>query len=364
MKTFFGSLALLLGLAILGGVIAYTKYRAITAPAPVPEAHPTPVVFSEPQTVRLRRSTTAVGTVVAPRTLQLKTETVGTVKAVHFTSGQIVQPGDVLIELDTEVEEAMLESAKAAEKIANSTYQRIKKAMEVQALSELDLDQTQAQLAQASAEVARMEAVIRRKVLVAPFRAKAGVFDIHPGQYLPEGALITMLQGIDEFVFVDFMMPQHVAGSLKVGETISLEHASSKSVAEIIALDSQADRTTRSLLARAKVQSPPESLHVNDSVRIVAEYGDPVETFVIPSSALRTDPTGAFCFVAAPDSKDTAKLVARRRDVVVGSSLGNAVSILQGLQAGEQIISDGSFKIFDGTWVVPSEITKLSPVTP
>ena len=135
MKTFFGSLALLLSLAILGGFVAYAKYLAVTAPAPVPEAHPTPVVFSEPQTVRLRRSTTAVGTVVAPRTLQLKTETVGTVKAVHFTSGQIVEPGDVLIELDTDVEEAMLESAKAAEKIANSTCQRTKRAKEVQALS-------------------------------------------------------------------------------------------------------------------------------------------------------------------------------------------------------------------------------------
>ncbi len=364
MKTFFGSLALLLSLTAVGGMIAYTKFLAMNAPVAMQEAHPTPVVFSQPQTVRLRRSTTAVGTVVASRLLQLKTETVGTVKAVHFQSGQIVQPGDILIELDTDVEQAMLESAQAAEKIATSTYQRIKKAMEVQALSELDLDQTQAQLAQARAEVARMQAVIRRKVLVAPFRARAGVFDVQPGQYLAEGSLITMLQGIDDFVYVDFMMPQHIAGLLKVGESISVEHLGIKSDAQIIALDSQSDRTTRSLLARAKIQSPPDSLHVNDSVRVVAEVGEALDTVVIPASALRTDPTGAFCYVATTDATDPNKMVARRREVQVGSSVGNSVSILQGIELGEQVIADGSFKIFDGTWVVPSDLTTTAKVAP
>jgi hypothetical protein len=57
-------------------------------------------------------------------------------------------------------------------------------------------------------------------------------------------------------------------------------------------------------------------------------------------------------------------MVARRREVQVGSSVGNSVSILQGIQLGEPVIADGSFKIFDGTWVVPSDLTTTAKVAP
>ena len=361
MKTLLGSLAVLLSVAAVAYGIYLLKFKVLATAAPPQEARPTPVVFSNPQTIELRAASTVIGTVVAPRSIQLKTETVGTVQAIHFQSGDIVSPGQVLVELDTSVEQATLASAKAAERIAESTYRRIKKAMEVQALSELDLDQTEAQLAQAKAEVARIEAVIRRKVLVAPFRARAGVFDIQPGQYLSEGSQITMLQGIDEFVFVDFMMPQQVADYLQVGQKVSLEHLGLLIEAQVVALDSQADRVTRSLAARAKVLNPPATLQVNDSVKVLAEYGDPQPTVLIPSSALRTNPTGAYCFVAQIDPKDTAKWVAKRREVIVGSTVGNNVSIRQGIDPKEQIIADGSFKIYDGTWIVPSELTKAAP---
>ena len=361
MKKFLGSLAVLLGVAALALGIYLLKFRVLSTAAPVQEAHPTPVVFSTPQSTQLRSSTTVIGTIVAPRSIQLRTETVGTVKAIHFQSGDLVQPGQVLVELDTSVEEAMLASAKASQRIAESTFVRIKKAMEVQALSELDLDQTQAQLAQAQAEVARIQAVIRRKILVAPFQARAGVFDIQPGQYLSEGSQITMLQGVDQFVFVDFMMPQHVADYLQVGDHVALEHLGKKLQAQVIAVDSQADRVTRSLAARAKVLCPPTTLQINDSVKVVAQYGDSQPTLLVPSSALRTNPTGAFCFVAQIDPSDTSKWIAKRREVIVGATLGNDVSIRQGLDPKEQIIADGSFKIYDGTWVVPSDLTKATP---
>jgi membrane fusion protein (multidrug efflux system) len=358
MKTLFGSLAVLLSLAALAYGIFLLKFRVLATVAPAQELRPTPVVFSTPQTAQLRSTTTVIGTITAPRSIQLKTETVGTVKAIHFQSGDLVQGGQVLVELDTSVEQAMLASAKAAERIADSTYRRIKKAMEVQALTELDLDQTEAQLAQAKAEVARIEAIIRRKVLVAPFGARAGVFDIQPGQYLSEGSLITMLQGVDQFVYVDFMMPQQVADYVQVGDQVALEHLGKKLIAQVVAVDSQADRVTRSLAARAKVLDPPATLQVNDSVKVIAEYGDAQTTILIPSSALRTNPTGAFCFVAQVDPSDTSKWIAKRREVLVGATLGNNVSIRQGIDPKEQIIADGSFKIYDGTWVAPSDLIK------
>ncbi|MFY7892495.1 MAG: biotin/lipoyl-binding protein, partial [Pirellula sp.] len=114
MKTFLGSLAVLLSVAALAYGIYLLKFKVLVATAPPQEARPTPVVFSNPQTIQLRSASTVIGTVVAPRSIQLKTETVGTVKAIHFQSGDIVNPGQVLVELDTSVEQATLASAKAA----------------------------------------------------------------------------------------------------------------------------------------------------------------------------------------------------------------------------------------------------------
>jgi membrane fusion protein (multidrug efflux system) len=114
MKTFLGSLAVLLSVVAMAFGVYLLKYRILVTTAPPQEARPTPVVFAMPQASNIRSSTTVVGTVVAPRMLQLMTETVGTVEAIHFRSGDVVKPGQVLLELDTSVEKAMLASAKAA----------------------------------------------------------------------------------------------------------------------------------------------------------------------------------------------------------------------------------------------------------
>jgi membrane fusion protein, multidrug efflux system len=360
MRTFFGSLFVLLGVLAAGATVAWVKYRAMSAPPPEQHAAPTSVVFTEPKSIPLRQTATAIGTVLAPRSVQLKTEVVGTVAAVHFQSGDVVQPGQVLLQLDTAVEEAQLQSARAAQRIAASTFQRILKAMESQALTELDRDQTEAQLAQAQAEVARIEAIIRRKTLLAPFVARVGVFDIHPGQYLPEGSLITMLQGVDDYVYVDFMMPQHVADHVQVGHEVKLLHDHQTIAANVVATESQSDRVTRSLMARAKVMAPPTSMHIHDSVRVEVDFGLTVPTLAVPSSALRTSPAGAFVFVVEPDREQPDHLVARQRTVVPGPSIGNDVTILSGIEPQETIVADGSFKIVDGGWVAPSQLTNTA----
>ena len=78
MKTFLGSLTVLLSVVALAFGVYFLKYRVLATVAAPQEARPTPVVFAKPQSTKLRSNATLVGTVVAPRMLQLKTETVGT----------------------------------------------------------------------------------------------------------------------------------------------------------------------------------------------------------------------------------------------------------------------------------------------
>lgn len=335
------------------GLIVYMRQRMDSKPPPVMEETAEVVSFSKAEGVETRSTATAIGTVLATQYIQLRTELVGTVSEVNFKPGEKVERNQVLVKLDTRVEDAQLESATAALAIAQSTYARSKQAWEAKAISELEYEQANAQLQQANAEVARLEAIIAKKTLRAPFDAKAGLFDLQPGQYLPEGTAITMLQGTEDAVYIDFMMPQAVADSVRQGDEVHLIHFDKTLPASIIAIDSQADKVTRNILARCLLKNPPETLQPNDSVKVEMAYGQSIPAVKIPYSALRSAPTGPYVYVTEPDEKEPQKQRAKMRAVQPGRSIDGFVTILQGLKAGETVVSDGSFKIRPDLWVAP-----------
>jgi membrane fusion protein (multidrug efflux system) len=277
---------------------------------------------------------------------------VGIVESIAMVSGSIAEPNDLLVQFDTSVEQAELQSAMASKKIADSTFRRTQEAARVNASTQLELEQSEAAVAQANAEVLRLQAVIRKKTLRAPFRARVGLFDIHPGQYLQEGTEIAMLQGIDSFVNVDFAMPQQVADELRLGDKISLRTNLEIILAQITAIDSQADRLTRGVKARARVDNPPSSMQPNDSVRVQMEYGAPIEGVLIPSASLRSAPSGPFVFAAEPSEKGALR--AHQVEVVAGRTVGDNVVILRGITPGQRIVADGSFKLREGSLLVES----------
>jgi membrane fusion protein (multidrug efflux system) len=268
----------------------------------------------------------------------------------------VVQENQLLLKLDTSVEEAQLAGAEAVQKIAESTFNRTQKAADARAISELELEQATALLSQAKADVMRINAIIRKKTLRAPFLAKAGLFDIQKGQYLPEGTQITMLQGIDDYVHIDFMMPQQVADEVHVGDEITLAVEPQSLPATIIAIDSQSDRTTRNLSARAKLNNPPAMLQPNDSVRVELDFGPSTEAVTISASGLRRSPEGAFVYVVTPDPNDTSKLRVHPQTVIPGKTIGQNVSILSGLTPDQTIVTEGSFKLRDKVWVIEPEL--------
>ena len=363
-KTIIGSILLVLAVVAVGFGIGFAKYRSIEAQmnAPPRPEMPESVVLRSVRPVTVRQSVTSIGTVLAPRSVDLKTEVVGTISSIDIHSGEVVEPGAVLVQLDTSVERAQLQGAEAAMRIAESTYQRSRKAAAANAISELELEQSEAMLAQSRAEIARLQATIRKKTLTAPFRAKVGLSDVHLGQYLPEGTRITMLQGVDDYVHVDFAMPQRVADAVAVHDQISLLGGAETLSAEIIAIDSQADKLTRSVIARARLNNPPATLLPNDSVKVSLEYGPQIAAVAIPLSALRRTPAGSIVYLADEDSH--GKTRAKSVNVVAGMTLGEEVVILKGLSIDQKIVADGSFKVHDGCLLADTSSSVAPPTEP
>jgi membrane fusion protein (multidrug efflux system) len=335
-------------IGLLAG-IAYLKYGQIQTAmaAPPPPEMPVIVDIAAAEPITFRRSSVVIGTVLAPQSIQLRNEFTGVVSEVLFRPGQMVRRGDVLVQFDVRIEQADLKSAMALRKRAESSLRRAQQLSRSSAMSDQELDTATADLAQAEAGVERLQAMIDKKTLRAPFDARAGLFDLHVGQYLDAGSEITTLEGVDDFLFVDMSLPAQVADAVKIGDQVQvrLSNPEAGASAEIIAMDSQADPISRSVTARAKLATPPATLQPNDSLRVVVEYGERIAANAVPSTAIRRGPTGNSVFVAA---KKEDGLRAESREVVVAGSDGKMTWIVDGVTEGERIVTDGSFKVSEG----------------
>jgi membrane fusion protein, multidrug efflux system len=346
------SSAILLAVVVGGAVLlAFWKYGAIQAASAAAASQPEPmesVMVAEAKPRQHTPSTTAIGTVIALRSITMRNELAGTVRQVSLEPGRIVEPGTVLVALDVAVEEADLASQQAQAHLAEANLARIQRMVEQRAMSAMELDQAVAERDVARAQVARTRAVIERKTIRAPFRARLGISDVHPGQYLNEGTQITTLQGVEEDVYVDFTVAQRVASQLRHGGHVDVLAGDKPVVATILAIDARVDPTTRNAMVRARVDHA-QAFVPGASVRVRVPLGTERAAVAIPVNALRKDPAGDHVFVLAPDKQ--GKTRAHQRPVRAGEVLGDEIIIEDGLVAGEKVAVSGSFKLRDAVLV-------------
>jgi membrane fusion protein (multidrug efflux system) len=325
-----------------------------------------------------------VGTVVPYRAVALSNEVEGRVILVNFDTGGIVEPDQILLELDASTELADLSSAQAglvvaqaAARVADadvemweSNLRRIEPAVAARAAPAADLDQARSQLTSARARVDSAKALIRqaesrieqaevaasKKVIRAPFKARAGIRAIHEGQYLAQGTRIVDLQGVTDRIFLDFAIPQEYAQSVKPGDVVVARSAMLGSEAariEVVGIDAVVNPDTRNVRIRAVVDNPDDRLKPGMFVDISVASGPTERVLTIPSTAVRRAAYGDHVFVIAPDDKGVLR--AGQRFVTLGASLGDSVIVLKGISEADTVATDGSFKLFEGVRIAAPE---------
>jgi len=347
-RNWIASAVLLLTVAGTAGALAAWKHASIEESNAASANQPEPmesVAVAVAKQREYRRSTTSIGTVLALRSVTLRNELAGTVRDVMLTPGQIVEPGAVLVALDVSVEEAELKAHEAQAVLAETVLARMQRLVLNRAAPEADVDRALAERDVALAQIARAKAIIERKTMRAPFRARVGLSDVHPGQFLEAGTQLTTLQGVDEAVDVDFTVAQQVAASLHPGESVEVLTARDGSpiAAKIVAIDARVDSLTRNATVRARIEDGAAAPAPGASVRVRVPVGPAHMAVSIPASALRKGPGGDHVFVIAPS--EDGKPRAQTRSVESGAMTGDEVLIYSGLSAGEQVAASGSFKL-------------------
>ncbi|WP_269522257.1 efflux RND transporter periplasmic adaptor subunit [Coraliomargarita parva] len=308
----------------------------------------------------------AVGSIQPVQGVALEAEASGIVKSIDFTNGQRVQAGDLLVQLDIDVEKAQLKAAEATAKLAALEYERAKRLRESGNVPQSQLDSAVADLDKANADVENIKAVIDRKTVTAPFDGRVGIRQINLGQFVPQGAPIVALQSYDK-VYVNFTLPQQALSRLEVDYPVTLEtdaFPGREFEGQITALSPEIDPVTRTIEVQGTLDNPEGLLRAGLFVRVRIILPVEEEVLVVPATAILYAPFGNSVYKVLP-AEEGEGLIAKQFFVRLGRTQGDYVSILEGVEDGDAVVSAGAFKLRNNTPVnIDNENTpkpKLAP---
>lgn len=337
---------------ITSGLVIYksNEFKAAQAAASLAPEPSEAVVTVRARTGEISATTRAIGTVVALRQLEVRNELAGTIAEMGFTSGSVVEKDQLLVQLDVRQEAATLAAVEAEAKLAKQTLDRRLNLKGSPAFSEQEVDRSRSEYAASSARASALAAIMQKKRITAPFRARVGITNLQPGAYLDTGTLIARLQGLDADAYIDFSLPQDSAAAIHPGTSVGL---SGNGIAEgttaiIVAEDDSIDGTSRAVRFRATAKGLGASLRPGTFVDVSAVVSAPRKTVMVPLTAVRRSPGGQHVFVIV---EENGKLRARQRLVETGPVQNDDIAVEKGLAEGELIAAAGSFKLRDGLLV-------------
>jgi len=293
----------------------------------------------------------AVGSLRAVRGVDVTTEVTGLVRSLRFKSGDQVQAGQVLVELNADAEIAQQHALEAAADLSETVYVRDKAQYEAQAISKAQLDADAADLKNKRAQAAAQAALVAKKVLRAPFAGRLGITTVNPGQYLNTGDKVVTLQAVDP-LFVDFKLPQQQLATIANGQVVELTadaFPGVKFTGKISAIDPRVDSSTRNFQAEAVVSNADQRLLPGMFVRVAVIAGELKHYLTLPQTAITYNPYGATIFLAKKKPGGSDKdLIAQQSFVTLGPTRGDQVAVLRGVSEGDMVVTSGQLKLNNG----------------
>ena len=307
---------------------------------------------------------TSVGTLTAVNGVDISAEVSGQVKEIRFKSGQFVNQGDVLIVLNTSVEDASLKDSEAKLKLAQINYNRDRILSKKNVIAQVTVDTDLAQLEETMAGVEGTLAKIKQKTITAPFSGKIGIRQIDIGQYVSAGNAMVTLQSLDP-LFVRFNLPEQYLPNLSMNQMVDVDVniKSGQSIrGEITAINSKVDQTTRNILVQATI--PNKDMVLVPGMFAMVKIWLPQQNNVIalPETAISYSLHGDSVYIIKAEGKDSDKkpiLNAYRTYVKVGERRGDTVAVVSGLKPGDQVVTSGQVKLQNGTHVVIDNSVEL-----
>jgi multidrug efflux system membrane fusion protein len=347
-------LALLVGALVYFDVFRSGMIKQILSKPPPPAT----VTVVEAKTEVVPNLLTAFGDLAAVHQVNVTSDVSGRITDIMFTAGSDVKAGSPLIQLFDAPEQGDLASFKAQATVAQLSLDRAKQLAARQFGPQATVDSAQAAYDQASAGIAKTEAIISQKLVRAPFDGELGVRRVEVGQFLTAGTQIVTLTDLS-MLYLNFTVTEKDSGNLKVGQTVRImvdAYPGRNFEGKITTIEPQIAADTRNIRVQATIANPDKILKPGMFATTTVVLPDKPPVVTVAETAVDYTLYGDSVYLItekkAEDGKTT--LTSVRTFVRTGNRIGGRAEILTGLKAGDRVVAVGQLKLQSGAAVTIS----------
>lgn len=290
------------------------------------------------------RKLTAVGELEAVRQIQVASEASGRIQQIYFQSGQYVNAGQLLIQLNDDIEQAEIVQLKAKLKLNEAVYQRGQALLKINAVAKEEVENAQANRDVMLGQIQQLNAKIQQKKIRAPFAGVIGIRRVHQGQFLNIGEPIVSLVDT-QYLLVNFNLDERSTPNIKVGQQLQVgldAFPDQQFTAQVTAIDPLIS-ASRTVAVQAKLPNLQQQLKAGMYANVVLQQQQE-QVLMMPETAVTYTAYGETVFKAV-DHK--GQLQAKKAAVKIGERSDGWVEVKSGLKQGDRVISSGQLKLSD-----------------
>jgi membrane fusion protein, multidrug efflux system len=356
--------------ALVGGLVWFNHFRSEAIKQFFANNKPPPATV----TVAVAKSevvpnlVTAVGDLAAVHQVNVTPDVAGRVTDIMFTAGASVKAGTPLVQLFDAPEQGDLASFKAQATVAQLSLDRAKQLAARQFGPQATVDQAQAAFDQATAGIAKTEAIISQKLVRAPFNGELGVRHVEVGQFLTAGTQIVTLTDLST-LYANFTVPEKGSAALKVGQTVRVAvdaYPGQTFEGKINAIEPQIAADTRNIRVQATIENPDHILKPGMFTTTTVVLPDKAAVVTVPETAVDYTLYGDSVFlITEKEENGKTNLTAVRTFVRTGNRVNGRAEILSGLKVDDRVVAVGQLKLQSGAPVsISTDPPPTVPATP
>jgi len=313
---------------------------------PIQQQHPelpqTWVSVAEVKESALPLEISVIGSIEA-KTIQISPERAGHIDAFYFRDGQSVTKGQKLVHLEDGAYKAKYAASLADYRYRISNFNRMKLLSNKGLMSSDAMDQADAVLKQRKAEMQTNEDAYKKMTLYAPFDGVLSKAKMHSGDYVNVGSSIVSLTD-NKHLRVVYAVPEDYVAQLELGQQVRVKSkafANTVFKAKISYISPTVSVENRSIQLYATIEDAGNQLKPGMFVNVVQVLGEDKQAILVPGKALVPVLGGEQIFKVVNDKVYAVS-------VSLGQRKRDEVQILNGIKAGDKIVTDGQLKLHNG----------------